>query len=667
MITDFLNSANKPDYDSLLEQCSLIVALGNNQRNIAQEIIDNIGGGTIDYWTWNNDELPPSYFIWHQGNDYSIVFDGSSNWLQIYKLAQNSLIDFAVEGYPLVNSFAAWLESEQRINIRSRLPINLSGKTLHVSGHSLGAWMSWLTSLRYVPIMGTTGVQLMTLGMPKLWSANPGNLRPQKLCAAFNQGDPAPYLPPYGVAIMLPATQNDYISSDSIFWQHYNQVFQIAHPAGNLIERDPTYFNFFRTSSFIDPTFASHNMKDYLKWILVGWKANVNSGQNLPNVPIAEVLAASPEVQTTTAEFDPADYINYGEANSLFESVNPNAPLNLGNITRTAYVGGTINGVERRLNTNIYQQSEINMVASGKWKITMAINNTKYGRLESHVYNGTTNLTDAFNKASALAAERADLLGCKLPSTRAKKLTTPCVEFFRISDALNPRISQLYTFADGGFFPNISTNSSPDFFATAISIRMRGLNTVDNTTISYANWLCVAQPDSVCEDEVYNGTVILGGKSFDTQLSEWLNYLSSPANNLGYMGIDTTQTLKICSGFAVNANNQIQFTCTGHGYNDGDKVRLQSADALHWDGTWTIGVINANALVLLKPAPNMGNPLPNFAKVRRIQANTGARFLQFYQYQTPVGGWVTPYNLKISKKNPAREVSTVSFRRRGSR
>ena len=308
-------------------------------------------------------------------------------------------------------------------------------------------------------------------------------------------------------------------------------------------------------------------------------------------------------------------------------------------------------------------------MATQFWKISLFINNSKYGRIESHVWNkaGAT-VSQAKTMAERLIEYRTSCLGNASGSSYGpKSLGTPMIQFTRISDALSPRVSQIYQNSGTAYF-GFGATSSADFFATALSMRLIGQMIVAPNTVSNSNLLLVGQMDTAVTAGTFNGSVNAGGsRSIGVAIQNYLQFLQDPANNLGYMGTDTTQPNNPVAPWAQNATTGV-ITCTvpGHGYLNLAKVHLERCNAQGFNGIHSIVNVTANTFDLADPY-EVGVAIPTRGLCRQIQtgdspAQSGdnQRLLQFYQYQPALGG-AAAVPINVSKKNPGRENLGVSF------
>jgi len=289
---------------------------------------------------------------------------------------------------------------------------------------------------------------------------------------------------------------------------------------------------------------------------------------------------------------------------------------------------------------------------------------------KKYIPTGVCLLLVLAHKAKAWCDMRSALLGSTATTNASWALSkgSPAIEYVRVADAKNPRIGVLVQLGGPTFSGyNNSSNSSADFFATALSVRLKGLNTIDGTTESFSNHLSVGQPDSVCQAGAYVGSVaITPQKTFDTVFGEYMQYLTSAGNALGYMGMSSSDGKKNAINAVLNENNKWRFTCTAHGYSSNDRIRITSANSTGFAGVHRILVIDANTLELQS---NLSTGLTAFTSARcnRVQLASGVLVSDFYRFQVPYNGWSSPWGIKISKKNPSRPFSAVSFRRRTER
>ena len=126
----------------------------------------------------------------------------------------------------------------------------------------------------------------------------------------------------------------------------------------------------------------------------------------------------------------------------------------------------------------------------------------------------------------------------------------------------------------------------------------------------------------------------------DKALQQYLNYLSSNANQWGFMGQDPTQTVYTGVAAILATNGQWQFNTTvNHNYVDGDKIRLTKCNSRGFDGVYKINV-PANNLIQL--AARLSPSLVPFTLCNVQTHSAGERcsepgFLQVHRTRFRVG------------------------------
>jgi hypothetical protein len=202
-----------------------------------------------------------------------------------------------------------------------------------------------------------------------------------------------------------------------------------------------------------------------------------------------------------------------------------------------------------------------------------------------------------------------------------------------------------------------------------LTIRMRGVNIVNNSFTSTKTIQLVGIPDACIVSESYVGNVVMNNANtqFGAYLADFYNFLSAPANNWGYLGLASPLSTLTANAFTLlQPSNVWQVNVPNHGCSSGDLIKINGCDNGKFNRTWRVivpvaggGGLDPNNLNLVRSQYLSSALQPQGARrVTRIQTASGTRLLQFYQFSGPVG-FVTP-----SKHNPGRHPQFVSFKKK---
>ena len=665
---------NEADAQAAYELISIITAVYWDAMNECKNLLINIApGSTILRWDFDNTRTNPSYAVIKTPEGIILAFAGTVNaeqWIQQF----NNINPVFVPAWGMyLHNF--WWTSWQtmRTDIANAINGDYPMNNLLATGHSLGAGMSALAGINFNEPTQPQHTWIANFAQPRIGSRETTSTFPHVWARYYEHGDLVTELPYNSMQYtgrFLPGMQN---SAPVFLWWHHGQ--------GISLERDGHFENnpLPRIAPLIQPlnaviTGLDHPIGSYEQnlWDACGVAGVQQNVSNLREINLR--IKALPNPQGTNLILPPNAYINLPALN---QQVAPNIeppPVTLGNLAAVQEVFSdvrTTQGSTGASNNNIFE-FEGNM-ATQFWKISLFINNSKYGRIESHVWNkaGAT-VSQAKTQAERLIEYRAACLGSTAgPDFAVKNLGTPMIEFTRISDALQPRISQLYKNSGQPYF-GFGSGSSADFFATALSMRLIGQMIVAPNTVSNSNLLLVGQMDTAVTAGVFNPSISAGGsRSIGVAIQNYLQFLQDPANNLGYMGTDTTQPNNPVAPSAQNATTGV-ITCTvpGHGYLNLAKVHLERCNAQGFNGIHSIVNVTTNTFDLADPY-EVGVAIPTRGLCRQIQtgahspaqAGDNQRLLQFYQYQPALGG-AAAVPINVSKKNPGRENLAISFPRR---
>lgn len=675
MLTNLFSEFTDLNPSAAIEHVVLTGAVYNNITPDIQRAIDALGGGSIVRYFWHRDISSPDYLIWRKGNDWSIVFDGSNTFTQIYGI----LVGTGPTG---VGKFGQrvhrWVREKYdaiEADVFKNLPRVLKNGRMFVAGHSLGGMMAHAFSYELLSRYGTQ-VQLCAFGAPKWFLGAPNPRYPGKSAFLWNGADPAPYWP---FSVPLP-TNSTWVQKAIAFttkasksnWEQTDPWFHLTD--ANHIERvEASTFNPLLGGRAVWSLISSpdHFLKNYFAKLRTICLASPHPPQTDAIIAIGDAIFPLPDSKSGVTNPNPADFVDLTALNAIDFPNNPGTIVPA-DIPTLGVLTWSVGGVQRGAISNIGDLRGFTMAApSGYFKITMMINALDLGRSESHVLK-TNTWADAQKRAFDLASKRSYLLGNTSATSAANKQTydSPQIQYIRISDALNPKSSYLIdlTTNTGYFGAAGNSNYGADAMSTSLSLQLPGTDENTPNPGSRSTLSINGQPDAVVVNRLYNGSTVTvtAGKSFTAYMIDYLNELIKSARVWGFMGLSLAQATKTVTDWALGAGNTWILTVPAHGYDAGDKIRLTRVNVKGFAGTYIIKVTDVNTISLVNQPP-IDLQVPTSGKVQRVQLASGKRVLDFYQYQAPPAGIDPAALISIRKKDPARRFSKQSFKKRARR
>jgi hypothetical protein len=682
-LADFTGPDGSLNPAALLQGTALLNCLQNNDRASAQSLLAFSGTAQIAVWTWYPETLPPDLAVIIDGDTIYIVIIGTMNAAQwTGQIAGATAMPFP--GQPGVQVGAFWQPIAQQLASEISTLATPGITRMKIVGHSYGAAVALLVALNFSANPGQlTDVQCLLIGSPNPLTAGYTGPVPNALHHVALPGDIVVQLPPAGFDSAQPVNSlTDWAFGYGPQWAYYGSGWNLG-TAGGLTANpalQPTVSGAIAAAAAGNLTI--HQIQNYTAAAIATYQQGAGTPQLTAWLPLIASVAGQPSPQVPAAPIPQSEWVNVPGANAVYFPQGP-ALISAGNLGTIQSVQMTVASAAVQSVANIHVSNQIgaNMAASNFKKITLIANNDLYGRLFSSVLNLSGTLSSALPKAKSAATYLAACFGNSLtvyaspvpPFPYPQSRGTPTIDFIRISDALNPRVSQPFQLG-GPNFAGYKSGKAADFQATSLSLRLTGVSSqvvppavLPTDFQHYANLLLVGQPDDCVQAGAFvPGIILTGAITVDSQIKVLLNYLTNGPDQWGFMGLDYTQLKKQTGPFSIFNVNFWQFTLPAHGYTTGDRVSITSANALGFNGHYLVNVIDANTLSLLD-GPRVQLAPPTKAFCRRIQAADGTRFRQFYRYTTPDGGWNSPFGIHISKKNPGRRYTGVSFTKRKRR
>lgn len=386
-------------------------------------------------------------------------------------------------------------------------------------------------------------------------------------------------------------------------------------------------------------------------------------------------LVGTPINPAELIKLNPSSYIDPVQANTVYFG-SPQGPLTPANLDRPQLLAVQIQGARSGAERNIGALGGNMAVASGFWKFTAIIRAGDRSKSTSVVWAGTPDLTLAKNNGIAWCNVLKPMLGNSGSATSlaaGESAQSPMISYLRVSDAQSPRIGELFDVRSlnmvgaGGIPPN---NGAADYLGSALAIRLACATTVVPIKTVYSNHGFVGVPDGVIsQGDQFIDQYPYGTSVFATYLQSYLNYITNGTNALGCMTTDELNQPKKHTGLWNDTDGVWKVSLPGHGYVNGDRIRVSAANARFFNGSYVVtGVTPLTPDVFaIARGPVLGIPGPTTAIVQRIQLASGVRPNIFAAFKAPAGGWVTPFGIKVSGRRPGRRFNPVSFRSRPRR
>ena len=368
----------------------------------------------------------------------------------------------------------------------------------------------------------------------------------------------------------------------------------------------------------------------------------------------------------------PSQVITIANAN-LVNSVPGQQIITAQNIDTASFVSLTIVSVQSGSTHNLGNSfslfgSSMAIAFSGLYKFSAAITAQDLGKLDSVVWQGTADPTTAIAMAKVWASARCDILGVDATGNSINGgRGSPTITAIRITDVLNPNNSFLMKMDENNttYYGWTATNDAADAMSTSLVIRMKGQTAGPPVSTSTSNLILVGHPDKCVVAGRYTGTPIINGKSYNARVSGYLNFLTA-TGKFGFMGqsVLAADSKKVATNPVVATNLKWNLTIPAHGWTSLDKVRVTASDDVRFRGTTKILVVDANTIQLQKVITTDPTLMTN-CLVQRVQTFGQGRKQSFFVYQAPVNIGSPSELISVSKKNLARPLALVSFKRRG--
>lgn len=674
-----LANAN-PDMESVLEQCAVMQTLYSGNQADTVAVLDAVGGAELLVWRRTAGALLPAWCMARQGQHTYLWIAGTTTVRQLLNQIGGAIASTDAGGYH-VGTFwrEIWRDHLQPL-VLDALGGFPGGSYLTITGDSYGGAVACLAANDLAAIYGGSSIELLTFAAPKALTDGYTGPGPVFHWRVARVDDPVPILPPTAGSWVQISTSlaGGLAVGRPLPWAHYGNGYRLD--TGGLLfpDNDDSLTGWAPDYRIAGLDTAQHSLS--------GTSAILGGNALIPGrltdrgrqIGLFLLQLASRQVDPATLiDSPPGRGIIISEANTAYfgSTQGPLTASNIGGVTLLALPApiqtpGGLGNIQGSLGGG--------KMSSGIWKGTMLIKAGNYGRSVTFYYSTSTGaLVDTALAAFKKVAEKySDCFGTAFvnPNNSGGSATTPQVMYIRVTDALvrNPGVlkdvsSSAYT----GHAPNQDDNHA-DFISTALSLRLRG-STVDgtqpppnNVVYGFSNHALLGIPDSVVVDSAIVWSVPMGVTgTFSTAVKNLVNHLNDPVNSLGFLGIDPASPRKPGKKFEF-VGGLWQGTVPAHGWGDRDRVRITGANNSYFNGTYKIGVVDANTIAIANGPPSGVAPATSF-DARRVQLQNGTKLLVFYRFNISALQLTEPFNCFVTKRNLAKVFNPVSFPKRKKR
>lgn len=685
-LEEFSNAPGHPLQNAVAQQIALISALYFGRQDSVLAILGDSPQGTILKFKHNPTSFDPSYVVIKQGNDTFVTFAGTVNGPQwVTHLTGAIGVDCDWQDGITVHALHQFFSRKIRTNdLATVVPAPGPGERVLLSGHSYGGSVAqWIGNQLVHECGDPDRVQVLTVAAPKLMTAGYTGPAPSVFQRVCNPYDAVPHLPPALLSLArVNRTPIRMIKLKGFKWKHYGQRWELRHDgimrATDSVENDWIKFPI-PMAPFVpgeSDYLLNHLIEGYSKRIRKVLPPEENLSERFRNLMVAmraledqdppSVGPPPPPIGSITTPSE-QDRRLFGGSGAIITNDD------LSNLRAIASIGVGTSRFPRNI-AGLFGGT--GPMASGTWKISLIINNGKYGRSMSFYRKAGSGETpqQTAEAAVALAQKYSVLLGNNTlaPNIPFKNLGSPLIEFIRVTDAFEPRLGDLIVNRDGDLrFMGPRAGYPADVLTTALSMRMRGVSgTGDTAVVSHSNLMIVGQPDSCVSSGHYEGPSInivtaAATQSWDAFARDFVAWLVT--QGYGYIGINHKTADKVAANFGLSPEGLLQFDVTAHGFVTGDVVVLKSTDRPEFHRSARVIKITDNEIALAGKKYLDGTPMPTRGKVYKIRNANGTRVGDFFTYTAPMLGFQTPLQLQVRKKNPGRQFVAASFSKRPRR
>lgn len=655
-----------PDVTGLYVRAKMVEMLYANDVDGLTHAARQWGNANVRYVNHRPNSWPPSMALIEVDGDWEMLITGTTNVQQVglhlggvLGVVQAAPAGILSGSWNLIGSLV-WQEA-----LNNGLG-NASPGFLTITGHSYGAGVAGCLGFQAAARFSSGRTQILTFGCPRYRGGNIGAAAPGFNVRVVDEQDPVVLLPPQYASAALLSGAVAIVSKRSrlVPWRHVGYRAYLPIGGGIVNSGQDVEEPSSLVSWTTNPGIKAHTISEYARRLLstgfVRW----------PNDSAEEETQGTPgwnQEQATTNDIPKSDGLVPDVANQVYFST-PTGPVSAENIDswESTYLAIGTPTVDPPANIGSFLGGVSVAPNSGFTKVTFVINNGRYGHAESHVIATGIDNTAIRSYIGIVAGLRAKLLGNGQTGTGTyiKNSASPQIQFIRLTDAIFPRIGQVYDWTGKQYFgfPSVTTpNNAADFGSVSMTIRPQSQlagNPVKNTSLQL-----VFNPDGLYANGEFDPTFASPGQeSWVRQMSYFSAYLFTPSGTpWGIMSDDPTNPPLQCTN-VLSVNGVFTFTFPGATWATGDRVRFARFGPV-FNKTWTLVKV-ANEQYSLRKQPVSGHTLPPLGTAIRTQLANGVSTKVFTPYVGVQRTEALDIQVKVAKHNPGKEWLGVSFAHR---
>jgi hypothetical protein len=543
MFSPFQTALGRANPDACFEQMTGIGTVYFNRRDLALQMIQIAGGGTLLVWQFQDAAWPPSWSMIRQGNNLYFWIAGTVNWQQWLGNVVGVFANTNGSYGNRVHSFFSGSALNLQAIINQNLPADWMDCNAFFAGHSYGAAVAFLLAVMWKNAVLSARVEFMGFACPKSMSGGFSGTLPNVTLIINHESDVVPYVPTNHLISVAPGAAPAWVLGIPVDWTTYGDTWTVTVRA-ELVQTPRTTFDGIPTPSLVSGTVLYHPSQAYVQSIMQMWMAGVGAGQNLPLVPIANTLLILGPAQTLDVNIDSNAFINVPQQNAEIFLNQAGGPLNPGNLNEVENFNGQL---ERVLAGNQILPAFSFLGGSNvAYKVLFSFTDgPKAGISESWVI-------DALPAGKSFPQFVADYLNVRMALSGAQTV----FEFARFSSIpadLNPTLIYPTDLAPGtktsGSFGLQPLLEESDVGTTCLLCAKK---TLTKTARMYLRGI----PDSI----VIKGGQVKNDATFRDAFNAFRTYIG--ANGLGFRGADPAakKKVKITAVAPVLPGNTVAFT-----------------------------------------------------------------------------------------------------------
>lgn len=330
-----------PNLTAALEQITLITAVSYDRRQVIEDLLAAIGGGSILFYHFQTDTLPPSFSVTRSGNVISVAIFGTvtlAQWIADFVGAYGTPFPNSTV---TVNGFFLSTWQTLRPAVIAALPADVAQCTVIFSGHSLGAAVALLGALDLCRLPVAAAVEFLGFGLPKTLTAGFAGPFPTANNFISLSDDAISYLPPTDCVSLALRTSTVFLLGIPITWEHFSTGF-VLDGSFTLSKKTASYWDATPGPVLLGNTLKGHTINSYVTDIIFAWQRGVGVGIGAQIVPLIVWAASEPSIQNSNVNVDVANYVNFPYQNTSVWFSTPSSPLTPANVTELNTVAGVL-------------------------------------------------------------------------------------------------------------------------------------------------------------------------------------------------------------------------------------------------------------------------------------------------------------------------------------